>query len=205
MDPGENMAKTDVILIQNVPDLGGESDHLKVAAGFARNYLFPRRLAIPLTGANKRRIEVLRKRRMERESHELTTMTELAQTLSKLTLVIQTKTGDDGKLFGSVTAGMICDELKHQYDAAVDKKKLHLDHPIRTVGQYEVDLRLHSEVDSKLKIRVESTNPIVRAAEEAKAAAAATAVAKAASPAGAAEKLSGKDGKKPGPKRRSRE
>src|SRR3954471_15580730 len=104
------MPKTDVILTNNVVGLGGESDHVKVSAGYARNYLFPQGLAIPLTGANKRRLEVLSQRRSERESKELSTMSELGQALSKLTLVIQVKTGDDGKLFGSVTAGTIADE-----------------------------------------------------------------------------------------------
>src|SRR3954464_11710492 len=149
------MAKTEVILTHNVVGLGGESDHVKVAAGYARNFLFPQGLAIPLTGANKRRLEVLRQRRSDRESKELSTMSELGQALSKLTLVIQVKTGEDGKLFGSITAGTIADELKHQYDAAVDKRKIHLAHPIKNVGDHEVELRLHGQVQTTLKVRVE--------------------------------------------------
>ena len=153
------MAKTEVILTHNVPGLGGESDHVKVAAGYARNYLFPQGLAIPLTAANKRRLQVLRQRRSERESKELSTMTELGQALSKLTLVIQVKTGDDGKLFGSVTAGTVADELKHQFDATVDKRKIHLPHPIKNVGEHEVELRLHPQVQTILKVRIDSTTP----------------------------------------------
>src|SRR5215471_17455836 len=151
------MPKTEVILTHNVVGLGAESDHVKVAAGYARNYLFPQGLAIPLTAANKRRLEVLRQRRAERESKELTTMTELGQALSKLTLLIQVKTGEDGKLFGSVTAGTIADELKHQFDAVVDKRKIHLAHPIKNVGDHEAELRLHQQVQTTLKVRVEST------------------------------------------------
>jgi large subunit ribosomal protein L9 len=154
------MAKTEVILTHNVLGLGAESDHVKVAAGYARNYLFPQGLAIPLTAANKRRLEVLRQRRSERESKELTTMTELGQALSKLTLVIQVKTGEDGKLFGSVTAGTIADELKHQFDAMVDKRKIHLPHAIKNVGDHEVELRLHQQVQTTLKVRIESTTPL---------------------------------------------
>jgi large subunit ribosomal protein L9 len=153
------MSKTEVILTHNVIGLGAESDHVKVAAGYARNYLLPQGLAIPLTAANKRRLEVLRQRRGERESRELTTMTELAQALSKLTLVIHVKTGDDGKLFGSVTSGTVADELKHQFDASVDKRKIHLPHPIKNVGEHEVELRLHQQVQTTLKVRVESTTP----------------------------------------------
>jgi large subunit ribosomal protein L9 len=154
------MAKTEVILTHNVVGLGAESDHVKVAAGYARNYLFPQGLAVPLTAANKRRLEVLRQRRSERESKELTVMTELGQALAKLTLVIQVKTGEDGKLFGSVTAGTIADELKHQFDAMVDKRKIYLPHAIKNVGDNEVELRLHPQVQVSLKVRIESTTPV---------------------------------------------
>jgi len=153
--------KTDVILTSNIIGLGAESDQVKVAAGYARNYLFPQRLAIPLTQANKRRLEALRQRRAERESHEFNTMTEMAKGLSKLVCLLKVKTGEDGKMFGAVTAGMITDELKHQFDVTLDKRKIHLEHPIKVLGDYEVELHLHAEVKGTLKVRVESTTPIV--------------------------------------------
>src|SRR5688500_4187754 len=154
------MPKTEVILTHNVIGLGAESDHVKVAAGYARNYLFPQGLAIPLTSANKRQIEALQKRRVDREAKELNTMTELASTLNKLTLVLHVKTGEDGKMFGSVTAGTIVDELRHQYDAQLDKRKVHLAHPIKALGEHEVPLHLHHDVDCTLKVRVESSTPL---------------------------------------------
>src|SRR4051794_15043876 len=159
------MAKTEVILTHNVVGLGGESDHVKVAAGYARNYLFPQGWAVPLTSANKRRLEVLRQRRAERESKELSTMSELGQALAKMTLVIKVKTGDDGKLFGSVTAGTIADELKHQFEAVVDKRKIHLNNPIKTAGEHEAELRLHPQVQTTLKVRIESPTPPAAVAE----------------------------------------
>src|SRR5688500_4615685 len=140
------MPRTEVILIENVVGLGAESDQVKVNAGYARNYLFPQGLAIPLTGANKRRIESLRQRRAEREAHEFNSMNELAKSISKLTANITVKTGDDGKMFGSVTAGTIADQLHNQFEISLDKKKIHLDHPIKTIGDHEVELRLHPEV-----------------------------------------------------------
>ena len=161
------MAKTEVILTHNIVGLGGESDQVKVAAGYARNYLIPQGLAIPVTAANKRRLEALRQRRGEREAHELTTMTELAKSLSKLTVVVKVKTGDDGKMFGSVTPGSIADEVKHQFDAVLDKKKIHLPHPIRTLGDHEVELRLHSGITTTLKVKVESTTPLPKVEEAA--------------------------------------
>ncbi len=155
------MAKTEVILTHNIVGLGGESDQVKVAAGYARNYLFPHRLAIPVSGANKRHLESLKQKRAERESHEYNAMTELSKSVSKLVCVIKVKTGDDGKLFGTVTAGMIADELKHQFDIALDKKKIQLESAIRTLGEQEVNLNLHHDVKGTLKVRVESTTPIV--------------------------------------------
>ncbi len=161
------MPKTSVILIQNIVVLGGESDLVKVAAGYARNYLFPQGLAVPLTATNKRRIEALRQRRADREAHEFNTMSELSKSMSKLIAVVAVKTGEDGKMFGAVTAGMIADELKHQFDIALDKKKIHLEAPIKTLGEHEAELRLHAEVKSTLKVRVESLTPVIAPAAEA--------------------------------------
>src|SRR5256885_12384180 len=160
------MAKTEVILTHNIVGLGGESDQVTVAAGYGRNYLFPQQLAIPLTGANKRRLEVLKQRRAEREAHELNTMTELAKSLSKLICIVTVKTGEDGKMHGTVTSGMIADQLKTQFDVALDKRKIHLEHPIRTLGEHEIEMRLHQDVVTKLKLRVESTTPMAAPATE---------------------------------------
>ncbi len=153
------MPKTSVILVQNIVGLGGESDLVKVAAGYARNYLLPQGLAVPLTATNKRRIEALRQRRADREAHEFNTMSELSKSISKLIAVIAVKTGEDGKMFGTVTAGMVADQLKTQFDIVLDKRKIHLEHPIKTLGEHELELRLHSDVTATLKLRVESTTP----------------------------------------------
>lgn len=153
------MAKTEVILTHNIVGLGGESDQVKVAAGYARNYLFPQGLAIPLTAANKRRLEALRQRRAEREAHEFNAMSELSKSLSKMVLTLTAKSGEDGKMFGSITPGAIADELKHQFEVVLDKKKIHLDHPLKTLGEHEVELRLHSEVTTTLKVRINSDRP----------------------------------------------
>jgi len=161
------MAKTEVILTHNIVGLGAESDQVKVAAGYARNFLFPQRLAIPMTGANKRRVEALKHRRAEREAHELNTMTELSKSLSKLICVVTVKTGEDGKMFGTVTAGMIADQLKTQFDVSLDKRKVHIEHPIRTLGEHEIELRLHADVVTQLKLRVESSTPAAAPAAEA--------------------------------------
>ncbi len=164
------MPKTEVILTHNIVGLGGESDQVKVAAGYARNYLYPQGLAIPVSNTNKRRLEVLRQRRAEREAHEFNTMSELSKSISKLIAVILVKTGDDGKMFGAVTAGTIADALHTQFDITLDKKKIHLEQPIKALGEHEVELRLHPEVNTSMKVRVESDKPAV--ASDAAAAAA---------------------------------
>lgn len=153
------MSKVEVILTKPIVGLGAESDQVKVAAGYARNYLLPEGLAIPLTGANKRRLEALKQRRAEREAHELNSMGELARSLTKLICVIKVKTGEDGKMFGSVTAGMIADELKHQFDVTLDKRKIKLTESLRSLGEHEVELHLHPEVHGKLKVRIDSVTP----------------------------------------------
>lgn len=163
--------KTEVILTSNIVGLGGESDQVKVAAGYARNYLLPQGLAIPLTHANKRRLEVLRQRRAEREAHEFNTMSELAKGVSKLICVVTVKTGEDGKIFGAVTSGMIAEQLKTQFEITLDKKKIHLEHPIKTLGEHEVELHLHAEVKGTLKVRVESSTPAPAVTAEAATAA----------------------------------
>ena len=167
------MAKIEVILTHSVPGLGAESDQVKVASGFARNYLYPQRFAIPLTGANKRRLEALRQRRTERESHEHATMSELAQSLSKMLLVLKAKTGEDGKMYGSITASSIVEELKNQCEIIIDKRKVHVAAPIRKLGEHQIEMRLHADVVTSLKIRVESTDPAVNSALQAAAQAAA--------------------------------
>ena len=154
------MSKIEVILSHHIVGLGAESDQVKVAAGYARNYLLPHGLAFPLPQGNTKRLEALRKRRAEREAHDLNAMTELARSLGKMTLTIAMKTGDDGKLFGSVTNGTIADELKKQFEVTLDKRKIHLEKPIKSVGEHEAEMRLHVGVHTTLKVIVNSSNPL---------------------------------------------
>ena len=153
------MPKVEVILTSNIVGLGAESDQVKVNPGYARNFLLPQGLAIPLTAGNKKRLESLRRRRAEREAHDLNTMMELSKSLSKMVLTIMVRAGDDGKMFGSVTSGTIADELKQQFDIGIDKRKIHLELPIRTVGEHEVEMRLHPEVHTVLKVVVNTPTP----------------------------------------------
>lgn len=164
------MAKTaEVILLKRVEGLGAESDEVNVAPGYARNYLIPYGHAISSTAVNKRRREVLRNRRLQRESQELNNAKELGDALAKLTVPIKVKTSDQGKLYGSVTSQTIAEELKAQFDVQLERRKIHLPEPIRTLGRHQVDLYLHANVHTTLNVTVETTNPNVEQAEEAPA------------------------------------
>jgi len=154
------MSKTDVILIKNVDGLGGESDQVNVTTGYARNYLLPQGLAIPLTEGNERRLEALRKQRRSREIREAKDAKELSASFKHLILHLKVKTGDTGKMYGSVTPANIIEQLDEQFEIKIDRRKVHLEEPIRTIGDHEVKLRLHTEVSTTLKVRVESTSPI---------------------------------------------
>ena len=153
--------QTEVILTRHIVSLGkSEGDMVSVAPGYARNYLFPHGLAIPSSPGNQRRIASLQVQKVEREATELQHMTELRDSLKSLKLVIKVKTGEGGKLFGSVTAGTICDELHNQFDLELDRKKVALVKPLRELGEFDVKLKLHTDLEGELKVFVESENPL---------------------------------------------
>jgi len=150
----------EVILTEHIASLAAsEGDMVTVAPGFARNYLLPLGKAIPNTSGNQRRITTLQAAKEKREAWDLQHMTDLGDSLKSLRLVITAKVGEGGKMFGSVTAGMICDELKNQFAVELDKKKVILDKPIKQVGEHHVKLDLHSDIEAELLVIVESDAP----------------------------------------------
>ena len=156
--------QTEVILTSHVVSLGkSEGDMVAVAPGYARNYLLPQGLAIPNSKGNQRRITSLQVQKVKREATELQHMGELRDSLKSLKLVIKVKTGEGGKLFGSVTSGTICDELKNQFDVDLDRRKVVLDKAIKEIGEYDVPLNLHADVEAELNVIVESETPIEEA------------------------------------------
>jgi large subunit ribosomal protein L9 len=104
------MAHNEILLLKPVEGLGGEGDQVKVRAGFARNFLLPRSIAVPVTRANKKHVEALKKRRAEREASELTGAQDMARKLEKTSLAFAVKTGEGGKLFGAITSADIHDQ-----------------------------------------------------------------------------------------------
>jgi large subunit ribosomal protein L9 len=144
---------TQIILTAGVENLGAEGDTVTVADGYARNFLFPKGLAMPATAGNLRRIETLRKKRDELRATELKTAEDTVAKLTKQSFTITASAGPDEKLYGSITAADISAALK-QEGIEVDRKKIALEHPIRSTGVYDVDVKLHADVSTKVKIWV---------------------------------------------------
>ena len=153
------MANSEVLLIQPVDGLGAEGDQVKVRAGYARNFLLPQGKAVPLTVANRKQVEALKKARGLREAKELDGAQALAKQIEKAGIAIAVKTGEGGKLFGAVTGNDIHEKLAAA-GINVEKRRIHLGQPIKTLGKHTVNVRLHPEVTVELNFDVVSENPI---------------------------------------------
>jgi large subunit ribosomal protein L9 len=159
------MAHSEVLLVKPVDGLGGEGDQVKVRAGYARNFLLPRNVAVPVTKSNRKQIEALKKRRGEREAHELNGAQELAKKLEKTSLAFAVTTGEGGKMFGAVTAAEIHEKLVAA-GFTIDRKRIHLFTPVKTLGKHTVKVKLHADVSVELPFDIVSENPIVPTADE---------------------------------------
>jgi large subunit ribosomal protein L9 len=143
----------EVILREHVDNLGKRGDIVKVADGYARNYLLPRKLALPANEGNRKHVERERKIMESREAEEKSSAEAIAARLSLIDISIPRRVGDTEQLYGSVTTADIADFLKAKgFD--VDRRKLILPEPIKTLGAYDVPLKLHREVTVPLKVKV---------------------------------------------------
>ena len=153
------MAHSEVLLLQPVDGLGAEGDQVKVRAGYARNFLLPQGKAVPLTVSNRKQVDALKKARALREAKELDGAQEVAKQLAKTNIAIAVKTGEGGKLFGAVTANDLHDRLTAA-GITLEKRRIHLGQPVKTLGKHEVKIKLHPEVTVELSFEVVSENPI---------------------------------------------
>jgi large subunit ribosomal protein L9 len=153
------MGTTEVLLIQQVENLGAEGDRVKVKAGYARNWLLPRRLAIPLTQANKKRLESLMKAREAREVDELKQAEDVGSKLASVNVAIPMKTGEGGKLFGAVTVPMLLEKLIEQ-GFHLERRHIVPFSPIKALGKHTATCKLHPEVQIEIDFEVVSENPI---------------------------------------------
>ena len=143
----------EVILREHVDNLGKRGEIVKVADGFARNYLLPRKLALPATAGNRKHVERERKIMETREAEEKAAAEAISTRLATVDISIARRVGDTEQLYGSVTAADIVEFLKAK-GFEVDRRKLILPEPLKALGEFDVPLKLHREVTAPLKVKV---------------------------------------------------
>jgi len=143
----------EVILKEPVDNLGNRGDVVKVAPGYARNYLLPRKLALAVTEGNKRQIEAERKRAATIEAEERTTAEALSTRLKQVEVVVARRVGEKDTLYGSVPSADITEALARQ-GFEIDRRKLQLAEPLKHLGEFSVPIRLHRDVTTPVKVLV---------------------------------------------------
>jgi len=154
------MAHTKILLREDVDDLGARGEIVRVKAGYARNYLLPRKLAVEATNSNVKQIEQERAALLKKEASERSTAEGQAEQMRALVLEFKRKSGEQGALYGSVTSMDIAEALKERgYE--IDRHRLHLREPIKKLGDVAVPLRLHREVTVDLQIKVSAEGEVI--------------------------------------------
>jgi large subunit ribosomal protein L9 len=144
----------EVILKEDVPKLGLRGDVVKVAEGYGRNFLLPKKLAIEASAANKAVIEQMKAAAVRRSAKEKTGAEELAKQFDGLSVAFQRRSGEHDQLFGSVTSGDIAEGLEKK-GFNVDRRKIQLHEPLKTLGEFMVPIKLHRDVTTHLKVVIE--------------------------------------------------
>jgi len=143
----------EVILREDVERLGNRGQVVKVADGYARNFLLPKRLAVAATDSNRKIVEQERQAHLRREAKQKSEAEDLAKLLGGVTVTIAQKAGENDQLFGSVTAKDVVDALAQQ-NYTVDRRKVQLDEPIKQLGEFKVPVRLHKDVTAEVTVQV---------------------------------------------------
>jgi large subunit ribosomal protein L9 len=146
-----------VILRSDVADVGKKGDIVEVADGFARNYLVPKGFALKATNGNIEQAASMRRSRDVRDAKDRGAAEEVAQKLVPKVITVKAKAGAEGKLFGSVTSADVATAVQEQTGIELDRRKLHLDEPIKSLGTHQVSTRLHSDVEFAITVEVVST------------------------------------------------
>ncbi len=148
----------EVILKQDVEKLGHRGDVVNVADGYGRNYLLPRKFAMEATAANKSVIEQMKQSAVRKSAKEKIEAEAVAAKMNDIVLTFERKAGGEGQLFGSVTSADIAQAIEAQgYE--IERRRIHLDEPLKTVGEYHVPIRLHREVTVHVQVNVKSDQP----------------------------------------------
>ena len=143
-----------VILCADIKNVGKKDEIINASDGYARNYLFPRKLAVLADKENMSKLQAKQESKQYQRNLELEEAKKIANKINEITLKIKTKSGENGKIFGSITSKEIAQNLEEQYKIVIDKKKINLKEPIKVLGATNVDLKLFEGVNAKLKIMV---------------------------------------------------
>ena len=161
------MAQSEVILTENIPNLGAEADIVKIRRGYARNFLIPQGKALEVTKSSLRKINHLKAKRAEREALEVTAAEELATRINRFNLKFVLETGETGKAFGSITAKDIHDRLVAELKSVeLPKHAVVLDRAIKESGEHSVPVKLHPDVTAKLRVLISSPKVVAEPASE---------------------------------------
>ena len=155
-----------VILLTEIKGKGGEGDVVDVARGFANNYLLPRKMAVVATKGSLKQLEMRRANIAKREETRIADAEALREKLQGLTVKVDARVGEEGQLFGSVTAAMIADALKAQEDVDVDRKRIELSNPIRVAGKHTVSVSLYRTIKADMTVQVGDEPEVVDEAAE---------------------------------------
>ncbi|MCH3942642.1 MAG: 50S ribosomal protein L9 [Atopobiaceae bacterium] len=158
-----------VILLGELRGKGGEGDVVDVAQGYAENYLFPKRIALPATPGNIKQLDERRHNIEKREEKRVSEAQALKASLDEKTVRISAKVGEEGQLFGSVTAAMIADAVSEQLGITIDRKRIELNRAIKTAGTHEITIDLYRSISSKFFLAVGSAEDVAKADEAAAA------------------------------------
>jgi len=154
------MAHTKVLLREDVDDLGSRGEIVRVRAGYARNYLLPRKLAVEATTGNVKGIEQERAALLKKEAKERSTAQAQSEQMGSLVLEFKRKAGEQGALYGSVTSMDLAEALKERgYE--IDRHRIHLREPLKRLGEYTVPIRLHREVTIDLQVKVNPEGEVI--------------------------------------------
>jgi large subunit ribosomal protein L9 len=160
------MANAELLLLKPVENLGDEGDTVTVRAGYARNFLLPRGIAIPVTRSNRKQIESLKDRAEKRRASELEAAQAVAAKLEPVNIAFAVKTGPGGKMFGAITAQDLIDRISEE-GVQLEKRQVSLYNPVKSLGKHSTRIRLHPEVSVDFEFEVVSENPIEEDSEEA--------------------------------------
>jgi len=143
----------EIILREDVERLGSRGQVVKVADGYARNFLLPKRLAVAATDSNRKIVEQERQAHLRREAKQKGEAEDLSKLLSGVTVIIAQKAGENDQLFGSVTSKDVAEALARK-NYTIDRRKIQLDEPIKQIGEYKIAVRLHRDVTAEVTVQV---------------------------------------------------